>query len=103
MNGGLLLCASPMKAVALVCKPATALLEAASETTTVSTGYVAKHWRRTVIGGLLGVAMALWAASRGARMAESVVFFWPLMALLCSPFTLRTQAGRVWWSGYGLT
>ena len=64
-------------------------------------GLDASYWRRRtrtllvgMICGFLGVAIAMTmpAANRGAVLVVVLI-----AALLCSPFTLKTAAGRLWW------
>jgi hypothetical protein len=61
--------------------------------------YFVRH-RRWVFGGMVmgGVFVALiWLCP---RMREFALLWAIGSALLWSPFTLRTQAGRSWWTAY---
>jgi hypothetical protein len=61
--------------------------------------YFAQH-SRLVFGGMAvgGIAVALvWLQP---QMREFALLWAIVFALLCSPFTLKTQSGRIWWTAY---
>lgn len=68
----------------------------------LSSVYWMKHKHVLLIAGLCGVAfvvfsMQMHSHNRGYLLGLSI-----LSALLCSPFTLKTASGRLWWSCFAI-
>jgi len=61
--------------------------------------YFIRNWRLTTLGAICGVALA--ALFGLCPRSVSFLFAWlAVMPFVNCPFTLRTQAGRVWWGAY---
>ena len=66
----------------------------------LSRSYWRKHKRVLLVAGSCGFAFVGFVMSRSGHNQNWLLGFFLVQALLGSPFTLKTAAGRLWWASY---
>jgi hypothetical protein len=63
------------------------------------------YWRQRKVvllaAGLCGFAFVVYMMRMPAHNRGFILVLSLMFALICSPFTLKTAAGRLWWGSFG--
>jgi hypothetical protein len=62
--------------------------------------YWIKHRSILAVAGLSGFLFVAWIIRMPGNNQKFILSFFPVFALLFSPFTLKTAVGRLWWGTF---